>query len=242
MNAPSSQSDLYILSAGAPKTGVRLCAETYSKATGPSFVIEFATAPEIRKRVSISATCPDVVVAPMDTIQKFVADGSTVGGSVVTLGSISTGVAVVNGSDHPDLSSVEAFRNALLAADKLIFNTASSGAHIANVIEQFGLTEALSEKVVRTSTGAGVLDQLVRDDAQRALGFGQITEIMLREDLGVQLVGPLPEKLRKETHYQAGLMNRARSNGCAQGLLDYLATDAAKKILADSGLALETCS
>ncbi len=229
---------LRILSAGAPKTGVRLCAEAYSKATGNAFVIEFATAPKIRERVSFGANDLDVVVAPRDTIRKFEADGSVVERSAVALGSVSTGIAVKNRGHEPDLSSVDAFRNALLAADELIFNTASSGAHIANVIAQFGLTETLAEKVVRPSTGAGVLRRLARRSSKNALGFGQITEIRLKEDLGIHLVGPLPGELSKETHYEAGLMFGARCTTHAEGLLAFLATDVAKKILEDSGLVL----
>ena len=230
------QSKLNILSAGAPKTGVRLCAEFYSTATGNPFEIEFATAPAICERIRAGTASADVIVLPVRTIEEFEKDGTMVAQSTIELGSVSAGVAVRSSTWEPDLSSAEAFRRALLAADVLIYNRASSGRHIETVIDGLGLTQDVIEKTVRTDTGAGAMEHLAGDRSGRAIGFGQITEIKLQESLGIHLVGSLPKDLNLRTSYCAGLSCTAENSADAKTLLAYFASREGRRILLDSGL------
>ena len=230
---------LRVLSAGAPKTGVRLCTEAYSRTANQPFVIEFATAPKIKDLVVLGGDYADVVVAPRASIQTFVANGAVVDGSVVPLGSVSTGIAVTVGAQEPDISTVSALQAALRSADKLVFNTASSGEHTSNVIERLGLTEATKNKVVRTHSGAEVLQHIAADDASGAIGFGQITEIRLHEYLGVRLVGPLPGEFGKTTYYDAALLSAGSRTTHAQSLLAFFSSVEGKAILTDAGLTQE---
>lgn len=230
---------LRVLSAGAPKTGVRLCTEAHCRAKGQPFVIEFATAPKIRELVALGGDYADVVVAPRASIQTFIANGTVVDGSVVPLGSVSTGIAVKVGAQEPDISTVSALRTTLQSANKLVFNTASSGEHISNVIERLGLTEATKNKVVRTHNGAEVLQHIAADDAFGAIGFGQITEIRLHEYLGVRLVGPLPGEFGKTTYYAAALLSYGSRTAHAEGLLAFFSAVEGKAILTDAGLTQE---
>ena len=232
----SELSKIRILSAGAPKTGVRLCAEAFSAATGIPFEVEFATAPKIRERVAEGTANADVIVAPAAALEEFEAGGTVVAGSSVQLGSVSAGVAVRNGAQEPDLSSADAFRQALLAADVLIYNRASSGQYVETMIERLGLAEAVAEKTVRTDTGAGAMKHLADDRSARPIGFGQITEIRLQEDLGIHLVGPLPEELGKKTSYGAALSSAAADAEGARGLLALFSSQEGRRILSETGV------
>lgn len=232
----SQPSKIRILSAGAPKTGVRLCAEAYSAATGSPCEVEFATAPRIRERVAAGTANADVIVAPAAAMEEFEADGAVVAGTGVALGSVSAGVAVRNGAPEPDLTSVEAFRQELLAASVLIYNRASSGQYIETMIERLGIAEAVAEKTVRTDTGAGAMKHLADDASPRPIGFGQITEIRLQEDLGIHLVGPLPDELGKKTSYGAGLSSAAVNADGARGLLALFVSEEGRRILFETGV------
>jgi len=168
--------------------------------------------------------------------RQFENDGTVVAGSSVPLGSVSAGVAVRNGAWEPDLFSAEEFRQALLAADVLIYNRASSGQHIESLIDDFGLTKEVVEKTVRTDTGAGAMEHLAGDRSERAIGFGQITEIRLQEDLGIHLVGSLPEEVNLKTSYCAGLSSTAEKTAEAKALLTHFASQEGQCILFESGL------
>ncbi|MDU8913976.1 substrate-binding domain-containing protein [Aestuariicoccus sp. MJ-SS9] len=228
--------NLRILSAGAPKTGVRLCAEAFASATMGTVEIEFATAPEVRERMASGFVDADIVVAPVAAIEEFAASGALIVGSSVLLGSISAGVAVRRGAQVPDLHSAASLREALLTADLLIYNRASSGQYIHTMIERLGLSEAVAGKTLRTDTGADAMAYLANDRSERAIGFGQITEIRLKEGLGIQLVGPLPEELGKKTSYSAAVSTSARNPDRAKDLLAHFTSEEGRGILLQSGI------
>ncbi|MDJ0994635.1 MAG: substrate-binding domain-containing protein [Dinoroseobacter sp.] len=233
----SQPSAVRILSAGAPKAGVQMCAAASLGVVGTSCAIQFATAPVIRERLASGTVQVDVVVAPFPDIQVYERQGVVVSASCVFLGSIETGVAVTKGAIVPDISSATTFREALLAAALVVYNRASSGQYIEIVLDRMGLAEALAGKTVRTDSGAEAMEVLSRDRSGRAIGFGQITEIKLREDLGVQLVGPLPKGLGKRTDYGAGLSTTSANPESAMRLLDFFASEEGRQILGDSGIA-----
>lgn len=225
-----------ILSAGAPKTGVRRCAEAWSIETGMAFEIEFATAPRIRERVAEGDTDADIVVAPVPAMDGFVAAGKIVDGSVVPLGEIAAGVVVRNGAEEPDLSSAETLRDALLAADRIVYNEASSGQYIETMIDKLGIADKVAGKTVRVATGAAVMEQLAADGHERTIGFGQITEIRLHERLGVHLVGPLPTEIGKVTAYAVGLSADASDVDAAASLVGFIGSQRGRAIFAETGV------
>jgi molybdate transport system substrate-binding protein len=232
----SDASSIRILSAGAPKSGVRLSAEAWSAKTGRTFAVEFATAPAIRERVGAGSADADIVVAPLPAMEGFVAAGRIVDGSLIALGEIAAGVVVRNGAIEPDLSSVETFRSALLDADALVYNQASSGEYIATMIDKLGIADQVAGKTVRVANGAAVMEHLAADTRDRIIGFGQVTEIRLHEDIGVHLVGPLPAEFGKVTAYAAGLSASVADKDAA-ALLAFIASDAGKAIFAATGVA-----
>jgi molybdate transport system substrate-binding protein len=225
-----------ILSAGAPKTGVRLCAEAFFGKSDQPFEIEFATAPVIKERVTSGSSCADVIVLPVPALRGVAAEALIVSDTVSVIGSVTTGVVVRNGASDPDISSVDAFLAAMLAADKLVFNSASSGQYIADMIERLGISDQVADKIERVATGRAVMEFLVEDTADKTIGFCQITEIKLLEHLGVHLVGPLPEAIGKVTTYAVGLSASAGNQRDARSLIEFMASANGKRIFIDSGV------
>ena len=224
-----------ILSAGAPKLGVGRCASSFTRKTGHEVDIEFSTAPILRERVENSITAADILVAPAALMKDCVARGHVEGGTEVIVGSVTAGVAVREGVPLPDISSVEAFKAALLAADSVLYNRASSGQHIADMIERLGMSEELAARTELFANGSSVMVRLAEGKAPCEIGFGQITEIRRFENGGVSLVGPLPAEVGKKTTYAAGLLAGAAA-ASARTLLAYMDTGEARRIYIEAGL------
>jgi molybdate transport system substrate-binding protein len=225
-----------ILSAGAPKTGVSLCAETYCRKAGVPFEIEFATGPVIRERAEAGEAAADVIVAPAPAMRNFAADGRVAAGTVADIGSVEAGVAVRDGAAAPDLSDEDSLRAALLAADRIVYNRASSGQYIADMIEKLGIADAVADKTVRVANGKAAMEFLAADTGERTIGFGQVTEIRLQEKLGVRLVGPLPAAVGKTTAYAVGAAATAADAGHAAGLAAFMASPEGQRIFAETGV------
>lgn len=233
--ADAKAARIRILSAGAPKIGVGRCAKAFTHKTGHEVDIAFATAPALRERLEAGVAAADILVAPAPHMKDYIRDGRIVAGTEVVLGSVAAGVAVRKGAPKPDLSSVESFRQALLAADAVIYNTASSGQFVEGLIERLGLTEALAAKTERVPTGIAVMVRLAEGSAGCEVGFCQITEIRRFADV-VTTVGPLPAAIGKKTTYSAGLLTAAEAVETARALLDFMASPEARRIYAESGL------
>jgi molybdate transport system substrate-binding protein len=233
-----AENEIKILCAGAPKTGVRRCAEAFTQKTGIPVSIEFATEPELRETIGSGTSDADIVVAPVPTAKAFAAEGYTVAGSGSVVGSVKAAVTVRNGAIEPDLTSAETLKQAILETDSLVYNKASSGQYIATMIEKLGIADEVAAKTTRTITGAAVMEHLHASDLTNEIGFGQATEIQvhINKGLNVKLVGTLPKEVEKVTTYQAALLTPSVDNRNAKKLLDLMASDEGRRICRETGL------
>ena len=233
-----AENKIKILSAGAPKTGVARCAEAFTQKTDIPVSVEFATAPELRNAIGSGTSDADIVVAPVPTAEAFTAEGHTVAGSGSIVGSVKAAVTVRDGAIEPDLSSAERLKQAIIEADSLVYNKASSGQYIATMMENLGIADEVAAKTTRTKTGAAVMEHLHTSNLTNEIGFGQATEIQVQIDKGlnVKLVGPLPKEVEKVTTYQSALLTRSADNPKAKALLDFMASDEGRQICRETGL------
>jgi len=71
---------------------------------------------------------PDVVVAPPSVLDEIAKSGKFDNTARVEVGRVGIGVAVRDGAPKPDISTIDAFKRAVLDADSLVYNRASTGA------------------------------------------------------------------------------------------------------------------
>jgi ABC-type molybdate transport system substrate-binding protein len=225
-----------ILSAGAPITGVHNCAEANANASGKLFEIERATSPVIKERVGSGTAEAEIVVAPLAAMEEFASAGHVEPQSVCVIGSITLGVVIRNGARESDISSVESFTQAVLGADRVIYNLASSGQYIAATLAKLGLTDKIAAKTIVVPNGAAVMERLVEDASLDDIGFGQITEIRRHDHLGTHLMGPLPEAIGRQTPYAVGLLTSAFKPEIARRLVDFMVSSEGKRIFVASGV------
>jgi len=224
-----------VLSAGAIEPGIRPALAAFEQASGHSVSLTFATAPQIRQRIEAGALV-DVLIAPpavLDELEKA-SKISAERAQRVTIGRVGLGVAVRPGAALPDISNADAVKRAVLDADSLVFNRASTGLYFEALLTKMGLAAQALPKSTRYADGASVMEHVLRGQG-REIGFGAITEIVLFRNKGLQLVGPLPPELQNFTAYAATAMT-ARPAGETQALLQHLASPAMKAAFAAAGI------
>ena len=200
---------LKVLGAGPVKRGVTQLATQFEKSSGHQVTVEFIAAPTVRDRV-LAGEAVDVAVVPQSAMADFVAQSRVVTATRMTVGRSRMGLAMRKGAPSPDLGSVEAFKNAVAAADGVVVNVASSGNYIAKLLEKLGL--ATPGKTVTQPDTVKVMDH-VAASPHHLLGAGQLPEIRELVDKGVAIVlaGPLPDELQSITGYDAAVTT-ARGN------------------------------
>jgi molybdate transport system substrate-binding protein len=225
--------ELKVLSAGALEPGMRAAVAEFQKASGHAVKITFNTAPQIRKRIT-DGEVHDVVVAPPAVIDEFAKAGK-LGQDRANVGRVGMGVAVRRGAPVPDISSPEALKKSVLDAESLVFNRASSGIYLENLLKKMGVYDQVEKKTTRYDDAAAVTEHVLKGKG-REIGFAPITEILLHRDRGLRLVGPLPADVQNYTSYAAGVMTGAPSGSAAQDFVRYLGTPAAKATFTAAGI------
>jgi len=233
-NERPSDSTLKMLSAGAVKRGVAKIAKDFEHSTGTQVTVEFATGPEVRRRIE-AGEAADVIVAPPAIMDEFAKAGKIVVESRGFVGRSRMGVVVHANATKPNVSNTDAFKKAILEASAVVYNRASSGLYAAKLLERLGLTKALGQKVVVVDSGSAVMEY-VADHPTAAVGLTQISELMVMIDKGcaVQLAAPLPDAIQNVTSYDAAATVNAPE--AARALARSLASDEAKRIFAATGI------
>jgi molybdate transport system substrate-binding protein len=228
--------ELKVLSAGAVKSGVAQVVKEFERETGARVTVEFNTAPELRKRIA-DGDAADVIVAPPAAMEEFQKQGKIVADSRGFVGRSRMGVVVHAAAPVPGLSDTAAFKRALQAASAVVHNKASSGLYAAKLLEKLGLKDALGAKVIVVETGSAVM-KTVAEKGPGAVGLAQISEVMVMIDKGcqVKLAAPLPDEIQNVTSYEAAATAGSKSPEAARKLAGSLASDAAKKVFAATGI------
>jgi len=234
VSLPTNAATLDVLSAGAIEPGIVAAADQYLKDTGTVVKIRFATAPTILKLMAEGAKA-DLVIAPPAVLDELARTGKVDSGTRTPVGKVGVGVASRAGGPTPDVSSAEAFKKSVLAADSLAFNTASTGLYMDRLFERLGMTEAVKAKAKRYGNGEAVMEHLINGTGQE-FGFGAATEIVMFKDKGLRLIGPLPAEIQNFTSYAATAHSSATNNKDVAAFLLFLARPATKKIFADKGV------
>src|SRR2546430_14959698 len=234
LSATSFAAEVRILSAGAVETGLQAFARVVKRETGHDIKTQFNTTPQIAQRIAAGEAF-DIVIAPPDAIAKAAKDGKVVAETQVPVGRVGGGVVVRNGASAPDISSVDALKRSLLAADSVVYNTASSGIYLEKLFEKMGILEQIKAKTTRYPGGAAVMDHVSKGKGNE-IGFGAITEIKAYEPKGVKLVGPLPADVQNYTSYEAAMMTGAASPEAAKAVLNQMRTAAGKAAFAAGGM------
>ncbi|HEY2188170.1 MAG TPA: substrate-binding domain-containing protein [Caldimonas sp.] len=194
--------ELRVLSAGAVEPGIKPALAAFERTSGHTVAISFAAAPALQAALR-AAPAADVIVIPQGVLDEFAAAGASVAGPRAPIGKVGVGVAVRSGVAPPDITSAETLKAALISAEVVVFNRASTGVYVEQMLQRLGVADAVRAKSERLPDGASVMRRLLAGTSAREFGFGAMTEIALFRDQGLRLVGPLPPRLQHTTIYVA---------------------------------------
>ena len=223
---------IQILSAGAVKPGLSKVIENFRRESGDEVIVSFATAPAIAKRIAAGEIF-DIAITPQQVIEKLTTQERITSGNRVTLGRIGVGVMIRFGAPLPNITTVDALKSALISADSLVFNQASTGLYLENLFDLLGIAEQVKNKTTRYPDFFAVLTH-VSGGQGNEIGFGATTVIIENAGKGVRFVAPLPAAIQNYTTYAAALT--ANASAPARALLHYFTTPAAKAIFAAAGI------
>jgi molybdate transport system substrate-binding protein len=191
----------------------------YQKLANVGVQFESVGGVDASKRVQANESF-DVVVLGSDAIDKLQEAGKVVAGSRVDLVRSGVSVAVKAGARHPDISSEDALKRAVLDAPTIGYSTGPSGTALMKLFERWGIGDAVRERLVQAPPGVPV-GSLVAD-GKVALGFQQLSELIHLQ--GIAIVGPMPPAVEIITTFSGAVCSTCMQRDAARELLVFMAS------------------
>src|SRR6185436_7647952 len=209
--------DVKILTAGAMKAVVLELVPAFEKETGHKAVVDNDTAGGLARRIDGGEAFDLAVITP-GVINALAGKGKVDGASRVNVARVGVGIVVKEGAPAPDVSNVEAFKRALIAAKTVAYidpaSGGSSGIYLTGLFDKLGVAAEIKPKA-KLKQGGYVADLI--DSGEAELGLHQISESLPVK--GVKLVGPLPAEIQNYTTYAAAVGKDARQPEAADAML-----------------------
>lgn len=213
---PASAADLKLLTAGAFKSVALELVPEFEKKTGHKVTVENDTAGGVARRVA-GGEHVDVVVPPPAAMAPLLGN-KVVESSAKPLARVGIGVAVKHGAPIPDISTVDAWKQSLLAARAIAYTDPASGGtagiYLARLFEKMGIAEQLKAKSVLVKGGLAA-EKLLNREADIAL---QPASELLAVP-GAVLVGPIPLEVQTYIVYAGAVSAAARDQAASDALL-----------------------
>ena len=229
--------EIKVVSTTAMKTVFEDLAPAFERATGNHTSVELGPSLRLEKELGDGKTA-DIAIVSRKGVEELTARGRLAAGSAVHIADSTIGVAVAKGAPKPDISSPQGFKRAMLAAKSIACSKpvggGQSGAHLARVFEQLGISAAMQAKSKYGAGGAAGLAGLVVLRGEAEIGIQQMAELMAVS--GIDIVGPLPRELQSATPFVAGISTNANHPEAAKALIAFLTTPEAKRVIEANGL------
>jgi len=177
----------------------------------------------------------DVLILAAPAIDALLTSGALVAGSRVAIAGAPIGIAIREGAPAPDVSTADAFKDALRAARAIALSDpavgGTAGIYLRELFRRIGLAEMVAAKIVAQKSGVAAADAVGRGEADLAMTF--IPELL--QGNGVRVLGPLPPPYGHATAYAAGVSARSSHPDAARAFIAVLTAPDARGVWAAAG-------
>ncbi len=234
VGSAANGAELKVLTAGAFMQVIEALIPDFEKATGHTVKVEKDTAGGLKKRIAAGEAFDVAVITPV-VIEALAKDGKLIAQSHVKVATVGVGVGVREGAPKPDISTVDAFKRALLSAKAVAYidpaSGGTSGIYVDKLLERLGIAGEIRPKA-KLKKGGHAADFVASGEADIVLQ--QASEILPVK--GVVLVGPLPAEIQNTTTYSAAIATQSRNHDAAQALIKAFANPQGAALLKAKGM------
>jgi len=208
--------EVKVLAALAVQDALGPLAAQFSRQRGHAVLAGYSTVGAIRKRLAEGERA-DVVVLTSEAIDEMERAGELIAGSGAPVASTRTGLAVRAGAAAPDISTLEKFRAALLAARSIAYTDPKTGGafgtYFARELERMGILEAVNAKAVLRRGSHEIAKAVASGEAE----FGVTFISTITSTPGLKVAGALPPPLLGVERFSVAVLRESTSRDAALG-------------------------
>ena len=222
--------EIKIFTARAIATVLAEIGGEFERATGHKLIVISDLPTGFLRRVNAGEPF-DVLISGSVPVDEWIRDGRLVAMTRTDVARSGIGVEVRAGSPKPDISTVDAFKRALLNARSIAYLRVGSGVYLDGLLQRLGLDNAIRSKVTRPDSD--IVSELVAK-GEVELGMTVITQILTTP--GVDLVGPLPGEVQSYVTFVAAVGVESKVKGAANELIEFLKGPRAIAVIRTQGM------
>ena len=230
--AAADAAEVKLLSVVALGPALNELAPQFERATGHKLAIQYGSSPAFKQQIEAGETF-DLAILTAPVIDDLTRQGKVAGGTRAVIARSGIGVAVRADAPNSDISSVDAFKRALLNATSITY--APEGAitvHLPKVFDRLGIAEEIKVKTRPQKSVDGVLQAVANGEAE--LGFATIGAILSVR--GAKLLGAFPSELQDYVVFTAAVGTAAKEAEGANALIKFLTAPAAVSVIKAKGM------
>jgi len=225
--------DIHVMTGGAPKEVLAVLTPMFEKQTGHKVHFTYIVIAGMQQKLAAGEK-PDMVLMPVPAIDARVTDSILRSDARAALGILRIGLIVREGASAPDIGTLDGFKKAMLDAKSVVHSIPAatpSGAHLAKVWEQLGMTDALKPKLTFRNAIDGGAESVASGAAE--IGLYPSSEVM--REKGIRLVGLIPPEVQLNTVYGAAVHAANPAPEPAMAFVKFLADPANARHWKDGG-------
>jgi molybdate transport system substrate-binding protein len=231
-NVPASAAEIKVISSNALKTTLEQLAPAFEKTTEHKLAFTWGAAVPLKAEIENGATF-ELAVLTSAAIDDLIRQGKLVAATRAALANSGAGVAVRKGAQKPDISTVDAFKNALINAKTVAYvEQGGTGIYLKALLQRLGIADALKDKLKLLPPENPAANAIANGEAE--IGMTQISEIL--PYAGAELVGPFPKEIQLTTSFAAAVGTNARQSEAANALIKFLTAPSAAPVFKAKGL------
>ena len=208
----------------------------FERATGHRLIVTSDLPPAFLRRFNHGESF-DLLISGSSPVDEWIREGRLIANTRTEISRSGIGVEVRSGSRKPDISTVDAFKRALLDARSIAYLKVGSGIYLEGLFERLGIARALAAKTIRPDSDI-VSELVAKGDVE--IGMTVITQILTTP--GVELVGPLPADIQSYVTFVAGVGTQAKAANAATELIEFLRGPRARAVIKKQGMEVSVTS
>lgn len=204
----------------------------FERATGHKLVIQYGVTGSMKRQIE-SGEAFDLAIVPGALMDDVTKQGKIAAGTRAEIARVGMGVGVRAGAPKPDISSVDAFKRALLNAKSVTYAPeGATGIHLVKVLERLGIAEQMKAKTKPQQVAERIAQAVA--DGEAELGFAVTTVLLSLR--GVELAGLFPPELQNYLVFTAGVGTAAKQPDAAMALIKHLTAPNAVPLIKAKGM------
>lgn len=223
--------EIKVLSGNGARGAIVELAARFERASGYKVDVEFHVNPEVKQKIEAGESF-DVAVLNPPVLDDLIKQGKVVAETRSVIGRSGIGAGIREGAPKPDISSVAAFKRALLDAKSVAYPAdGASGKYFVSLVDRLGIAAEMKTRL-RPMPGEYNVEVVADGEVELVV----VVASRISGVRGVALVGRIPQELQTWIGFTAGVGAAARQPEAARALVRFLTASEAEAVLRSMGI------